>query len=140
MKEVLTDHPILTSAHLLSNHDDPRRLCCSPHPRYAEKLGKACEVVLESGSLFVIDDQAPLCLQLNVDIVEISGSLQWRMSDFDKRLESLPVAPILDEPPRRFWDEVNTYQQRDGRQTSRAQLEPPSDVASASNCEVGGET
>jgi hypothetical protein len=85
---------LLTSAHLLRNHDSERSECCSSDTWDGEQLDEAGDIIA------VITSEGGLGFKLGVDVVEIAGSLELGITQFLERVESISIASLLDVPTR----------------------------------------
>jgi hypothetical protein len=63
-----------------------------------------------------------------VDVVEISGSLQWAIAQSEKRSIGFPVVLLGHQPSRRLWAEPDPQNQGDCWNKRGAQLQSPSDI------------
>lgn len=68
------------TAHLLCNHDNARRLRGSSHPRNCKQLDESCENVGMDGDTRCSNEKL-LFLHLSMDVIELSGSLKFGVSE-----------------------------------------------------------
>jgi hypothetical protein len=87
---------LLTSTHLLRNHDSERSECCSSNTWYGEQLDEAGDIIA------VVTSESGLGFKLGVDVIEIAGSLELGITQLFERLESVSIASLLDVPARRL--------------------------------------
>ena len=79
------------TAHLLSEHDHERRQSRAADTGDGEELDEAGDVV-------GVPDDVGLLLDLRVDVVQITGRLQRRVSQTAERAEGIGLTALLDVP------------------------------------------
>lgn len=82
---------VLTSTHLLCDHDNERSQSGAADSRNREELHTALEVVRFADNLC-------LDLKLRMDVVEIASCLDWAKAKAQQRLPGLTIAVLLDQP------------------------------------------
>lgn len=90
-RDTYTSLQKLNTYHLLGDHDNEAGKCGAPHTRNGEQLSKACEVV-------GLAHDTSLDLQLAMDVVKVTGGLDFVMAESQKGLVSFLVAVLLHVP------------------------------------------
>jgi hypothetical protein len=126
---------LLTSAHLLGNHDDTGSPGCAPNSRHAEELDEAREHVVrnfEAGFL----DHDDLLLEQSVDIVQVTRSLEGGVSETEEGFPGLVVLALLEEPTGGFRAEPGSEDERHGGDKGGGELETPGDITGLTDSEI----
>lgn len=121
------------SAHLLSNHDDKRSEGGAADSWDGEQFD-------ETGKIVALSSDLLLHLDLRIDVVQVAGSLQAGVAQSAERFESTLHITFLDIPTRGLGAEIHANKQWDGRNESRAKLQPPGNITSILDSQIRRET
>jgi hypothetical protein len=114
----------LTSAHLLRNHDNTRRLSSSAYTGNGKQLNESGEEVVSLGNTRFLHKNVFLN-KLRVNVIDIPGSLERRVSETKKRLVGLADLLLLHQPSRAFRAEPDTADKGHGGNEGGAELKTP---------------
>lgn len=120
------------TAHLLGEHDDRSSDGGASNAGDGEEFEEPLDVSLSSDDLLLLE-------KLDVDVVEVSASLDFVVAKSYEGAEGLRVAAFLHEPAWGFRAEVDEAGQRQRRDEGRAELETPSDATRVGDHDVADE-
>ena len=91
-----TIHGLLTSAHLLGNHDGERSESGATDARNREQLDESGDIV----GLLV--DQGGFHSELGINVIQVSSCLQFGVAETLQGIEGISISALLDVPARGF--------------------------------------
>lgn len=131
-EESIEKKEILTTAHLLSDHDSERGEGGTTDARNSEQLEEAGDVV-------ALPNDGLLNLDLRVDVEEIPGSLERGVAEAAERLVGLGHLAASDVPTGRLGAKVDTQGKGNGRNESGSKLQTPGKRTGVHHSQVGAE-